>query len=163
MKKLLAIFLCLVVIVAIFTVAKKDKEPDAPTAEITGETSMNTPADEILHEIKIGYFKEKSLNPYKTDSPLNRNLSTLVYDSLFVVEQGVQPCVGQQSAGVDAPQVQGVGTGGIFYGTKDQIGQIQADPVEHDAGNDHVDVALGFQPAGDGTQQGAGNDGADHA
>lgn len=86
MKKLLAIFLCLVVIVAIFTVAKKDKEPDAPTAEITGETSMNTPADEILHEIKIGYFKEKSLNPYKTDSPLNRNLSTLVYDSLFVVE-----------------------------------------------------------------------------
>ncbi len=86
MKKILPLFLCLAVIIAIFAISKRNKEPEAPTAEVTGESVILTPNDAIEKEIKIGYFKEKSLNPYKTSSPLNRNLSTLVYDSLFVVE-----------------------------------------------------------------------------
>lgn len=86
MKKILPVFLCLVIIVAIFAALRKNDEPTVPTAEITGGTSLSPSYDEIKKEIKIGYFEEKSLNPYKTSSPLNRNLSTLVYDSLFVVE-----------------------------------------------------------------------------
>lgn len=86
MKKLLPVIFCLSVIIAIFAIAKHNREPEIPTVEITGETSLVSHGDEIQKEIKLGYFKEKSLNPYKTSSPLNRSLSTLVYDSLFVVE-----------------------------------------------------------------------------
>lgn len=86
MKKLLPLIIVLAVIIAIFAIAKRNKEPEIPTVEISGETSVVSPTDTVQKEIKIGYFKEKSLNPYKTDSALNRNLSVLVYDSLFVVE-----------------------------------------------------------------------------
>lgn len=86
MKKILPILLCLVVIIAVFTVIKRNKQPEVPTAEITGETSFVSVPGTVEKEIKIGYFKEKSLNPYKTSSALNRSIGTLVYDSLFVVE-----------------------------------------------------------------------------
>lgn len=86
MKKLLPVIFCLSVIIAIFAIAKHNREPEIPTVEITGETSLVSHGDTIQKEIKIGYLKDKSLNPYKTSSALNRNLSTLVYDSLFVVE-----------------------------------------------------------------------------
>ncbi len=86
MKKLLPLIIVLSVIIAIFAIAKKNKEPETPTADYTAETSAVSSISTPEKEIRIGYFKDKSLNPYKTDSALNRNLSTLIYDSLFVVE-----------------------------------------------------------------------------
>lgn len=86
MKKLIPILLCLVIFIGIFIALKKDKEPSIPTDEITGETSLVSDSQEVKREIKLGYFKEKSLNPYKTESTLNRNVATLIYDSLFVID-----------------------------------------------------------------------------
>lgn len=85
MKKILSIILCLLIAVGIFASCGKEKQPTVPSGDVTGVTSP-TSEEEVQRDIRLGYFKEKSLNPFKTDSPLNRNLTTLVYDSLFVIE-----------------------------------------------------------------------------
>ena len=41
-------------------------------------------------------------------------------------------------------------------GLEEHVHQIQADPVEHDAGDDLVDIAVRLQRAGDGPQQSPG-------
>ena len=40
---------------------------------------------------------------------------------------------------------------------QDQVHQIQGDPVEHDAGDDNVDIAVGTQRTGNGTEERAGS------
>ena len=40
---------------------------------------------------------------------------------------------------------------------RDQVRQIQGDPVEHDAGDDNVDIAVGTQRTGNGTEERAGS------
>ncbi len=85
MKKLIPIILLFVLVFGIlFTVIKTRME--TPAEDPTDTSSVTLPTDETAGEIRLGYFKEKSLNPYKTTSTLNRNLSTLIYDSLFVIE-----------------------------------------------------------------------------
>ena len=53
MKKILPILLCLVVIIAVFTVIKRNNQPEVPTAEITGETSFVSVPGTVEKEIKI--------------------------------------------------------------------------------------------------------------
>lgn len=86
MKKALCLFLCLVTVMSVFVSCKRGGDTTEPTDEITVASTVPTQAETVTREIKIGYFKGKSLNPYKTQSPLNRNLLTLVYDSLFVID-----------------------------------------------------------------------------
>ncbi|MBR3949020.1 MAG: hypothetical protein IKJ70_06415 [Clostridia bacterium] len=84
MKKLIPIILLFVLLIGILTTVIKTRM-DSP-AEDPVSTSVTIPTEEKSGEIRLGYFKEKSLNPYKTTSTFNRNLSTLIYDSLFVIE-----------------------------------------------------------------------------
>lgn len=85
MKKLIPIFLLFVLVFGIlFTVIKTRME--VPAEDPTGDSSVTLSHEEAKGEIRLGYFEEKSLNPYKTTSTLNRNLSVLMYDSLFVIE-----------------------------------------------------------------------------
>ena len=85
MKKLICIMLCIISVLWILSACKSEK---------TGQTEQTTAEPETTQqlitekEITLGYFEGKGFNPYKTDSPLNRNLLTLVYDSLFVIEDG---------------------------------------------------------------------------
>ena len=85
MKKILAVILCIVLVAGIAVTADRIKNK-APSEEIPSPSSVTIPSEEKKGEIRLGYFKEKSLNPYKTTSTLNRNLSTLIYDSLFQIE-----------------------------------------------------------------------------
>ncbi len=82
MKKLICIFACLAITVGIFS-GCRNKTPDETTTETTLE---QTTTQKAIPERKVtlGYYKGKSFNPYKTESPTNRNLLTLVYDSLFL-------------------------------------------------------------------------------
>ena len=82
MKKIIIAIICLTVAVtAIFAVGKIqiDKtttEPDASTTQtIEGQS----------RSVYLGYFKNKAFNPFKTDSFTNLNISTLLYDPLFVI------------------------------------------------------------------------------
>ncbi len=94
MKKLICIILCITAAFCILSACKKNG--DEPTQETTAEAE--TTALPVTEKgIILGYFESKGFNPYKTDSPLNRNLLTLVYDSLFLVEDGyaVSPLIAE--------------------------------------------------------------------
>ncbi len=94
MKKLICILACFAVVIGILSACgERQKTPTttAPAEEIT-ETGKPIPE----RKVTLGYYKNKSLNPFKTESPTNRNLMTLVYDSLFLPTDGytVEPLIG---------------------------------------------------------------------
>ena len=94
MKKTISILICILTAFCILSACKKSEE--LPSQETTAEEETTVlPAAE--KGITLGYFEDKGFNPYKTDSPLNRNLLTLVYDSLFLVEDGyaVSPLIAE--------------------------------------------------------------------
>ncbi|MBR5437952.1 MAG: ABC transporter substrate-binding protein [Clostridia bacterium] len=97
MKKLICVFLCLITVLSLFTACKKNKSPEDEAEETVTVQETPAPEQEKNKEITLGYFSGKSLHPYKTDSPLNRSLLTLVYDSLFLVEDGyaVSPLIAE--------------------------------------------------------------------
>ena len=84
-------------------------------------------------------------------------------DVLVLVEQRAEAERRQHSGGVGVGQNLGIGAGVLFYERKEHIGQIQHDPVEHDAGNDLVDVAVGLEQARNTGQQRAAENGEQHA
>lgn len=49
---------------------------------ITEQTTQNKKPRE--QKVALGYYKDKSLHPFTTNSPTNKKLLTLVFDSLFV-------------------------------------------------------------------------------
>ena len=95
MKKLICLFACFAIIVGTFTGCKDRNHDDTTTTEtITEVTETAKPLPE--RKVTLGYYKNKSLNPFKTESPTNRNLMTLVYDSLFLPVDGytIEPLIG---------------------------------------------------------------------
>lgn len=82
MKKLMCLLICLAVFTGTFSACGDKEDVTDPDNTIVQETT----AAQVLPERKIvlGYYEGKSLNPFTTKSPTNRNLMTLVYDSLFL-------------------------------------------------------------------------------
>ena len=94
MKKLICIFACLAIMVGIFSGCRNKTPDETDTTETSQEQTTVKPAPE--RKVTLGYYKGKSLNPYTTESPTNKNLLTLVYDSLFLPSEGytVEPLIG---------------------------------------------------------------------
>jgi hypothetical protein len=95
MKKLICLLACFALITGIFAGCKDRNTDDTTTTEPTTEvTETQKPVPE--RKVTLGYYKNKSLNPFKTESPTNKNLMTLVYDSLFlpVDNYTVEPLIG---------------------------------------------------------------------
>ncbi len=95
MKKLICIFACLALITGVFSGCKKNV-PDNTTTTVETTEETTTIKQPTERKVTLGYYKGKSLNPYKTESPTNKNLLTLVYDSLFLPIDGytVEPLIG---------------------------------------------------------------------
>ena len=96
MKKLICIFICIMVVFTAFSACgDRNNEDTTTTDEALSETSL-TQQQPIERKVTLGYYKGKSLNPYKTESPTNKNLLTLVYDSLFLPTDNycVEPLIG---------------------------------------------------------------------
>lgn len=86
MKKLIGLVLCLSILLFCFTacIGKAPKDTD----ETTDIAQQTTEAQKVQAQaVALGYYKDKSLNPFKTNSPTNKKLSTLLYDSLFLPEE----------------------------------------------------------------------------
>ena len=94
MKKLICIFACIAIIVGTLSGCKRKEEDTSTTAPTEEITETQKPVTE--RKVTLGYYKNKSLNPFKTASPTNKNLMTLVYDSLFLPADGytVEPLIG---------------------------------------------------------------------
>lgn len=95
MKKLLIPILCLVLIGCFFASRLNNYEQIETTTEESTTEETTTQKSTAKNKIYLGYYKEKSLNPYLTDSPTNLKLSTLIYDSLFLPNDNysVQPLI----------------------------------------------------------------------
>ncbi len=96
MKKLLCIFLGVLLICSLFSFCGKDDNITDTTEPTTVETTAAPVAE---RKITLGYFEGKGFNPYKTTSPLNRSLLTLVYDTLYLAgdNYSVSPLIAESS------------------------------------------------------------------
>lgn len=93
MKKYIALILALCLTIAVLAYLKKDTNEETTTTgetlEVTTEETTEAQADS--RRITIGYYEGKSLNPFKTDSPTNRSLATLIYDGLYILDESYKP------------------------------------------------------------------------
>lgn len=81
MKKIIIAILCLTVAVTAVIITAKYNTPDS-SEETTSAVQIT---DEEKRNVYLGYYKGKSFNPYKTNSPTNLAITTLLYDSLFIM------------------------------------------------------------------------------
>lgn len=87
MKKLLCLVLFLALLCSCFSACsgKKDPVPNE-SQDITEQTTESVKPKS--YKLSLGYYKDKSLIPFTTNSPTNKKLMTLVFDSLFVPTNG---------------------------------------------------------------------------
>lgn len=95
MKKLICLFACFALVIGMLS-GCGDKDNEDTTVSDTTVSETTTEKTVTERKITLGYYKGKSLNPFKTESPTNRNLMTLVYDSLFLPTDGytIEPLIG---------------------------------------------------------------------
>lgn len=87
MKKFLAVFLCLTFIFLFFCSCKKEPEQTDETTVVSAEEEETTRISQTVSKtVTLGYYSHKSLNPYKTNSAVNNNISKLLYDPLFKLD-----------------------------------------------------------------------------
>lgn len=90
MKKIFCITLCLLTVFFSFCscVNKKEKD-DINTEEETTVLSSESEKKELC--VTLGYYSHHSLNPFDTESRTNKNISTLIFDSLFKTDSNFEP------------------------------------------------------------------------
>ena len=84
-------------------------------------------------------------------------------DVLVVAEDLRQAEARHDGAGARGQHLVGIGAGGLLDVREDDVHEIEADPVEHDAGDDLVDVGIGLEEAGDAAEERARRHGEEHA
>lgn len=90
MKKIICLISVCLLILSCFTCCSK-KDPDTETTvQETTQEETTVQQTVVERDITIGYYEGKSLNPFKTDSLINLNLSTLFYDPLFVCDDSYE-------------------------------------------------------------------------
>ncbi len=91
MKKYIAMIIALFAVLVVLSLLSNNSDIETTTAPSEETTSEETTEAVIEDGITIGYFEQKSLNPYITDSPTNRNIASLIYDGLFVLDEAYKP------------------------------------------------------------------------
>ena len=100
MKKLLCILLSLIFVLS-FAACKgsggADKTPE-PTSQSDGETEPGGTTNETTQgtaikntELVLPYSAADGLDPYKCETQMNRDLSTVLYDSLYRLDESFSP------------------------------------------------------------------------
>ncbi|MBQ4207139.1 MAG: hypothetical protein II621_02415 [Clostridia bacterium] len=92
MKRLLSLLLCLVLLCGLAACGKQpEDDPTAPT-ETTDETTEPVSADKAARRmITLPYTAADALNPFQTKSTMNRDIDTLLYDSLVRLDENFAP------------------------------------------------------------------------
>ncbi len=90
MKKLLALLFCFSLVLSLFSGCKNKSENESGettdvSAQAVTETETQTKKTEN-RKISLSYNAKQSLNPFKTESTANKNIATLLYDSLFILD-----------------------------------------------------------------------------
>ncbi len=88
MKKYICLAVALLLCLSLFGCSSRTQQAEE-TTEPTATEETTQPVSE--KNITLGYYEEKSLNPLITDSPTNRNITTLVYDPLYILDKSYSP------------------------------------------------------------------------
>ena len=91
MKKYIIPLVALFLIIGILAVVLNDPDPVSEITTTEATSQEETTQEIIENVITLGYYEGKNLNPYTTDSPVNRALSTLIYDSLYILDESYMP------------------------------------------------------------------------
>lgn len=84
MKKIIIAILCLTVVVTAI-IATGKLTPDDDTTE---PSEVSTEAfEEEARDVYLPYFKGKAINPFKSNSPTNLAVASLLYDPLFIMNE----------------------------------------------------------------------------
>lgn len=90
MKKMISLACCLCLILSVFTCCKKQESgtPEPTVAETSQQQTETTKENRNRErEISLSYNAKQPFNPYKTKSTTNKNIATLLYDSLFRLDR----------------------------------------------------------------------------
>ncbi len=88
MKKIIITILCLATVVASIVFSGKLVRPETPDQTTSVPEQVSSNQEELTEktgDVRLPFFKGKHVNPFLTDSPANLSISTLLYDSLFVM------------------------------------------------------------------------------
>lgn len=84
MKKIISLFCCLSLILAVFAGCKKQDTDEPMQTVAETEQPVTQPAKKTdSRRISLSYNAKQPFNPYKTESTANKNIAALLYDSLF--------------------------------------------------------------------------------
>lgn len=91
-KKATIIFLCVSLLLSVLCACKKTPVQNESTtaASQSEQTTESTTASGIKQNAVIGYYSSDTLNPFKTKSQTNKTVATLLYDSLFRVNENYE-------------------------------------------------------------------------
>ena len=89
MKNITALFLCLVMILGLFSGCAAEDTPYVPHGDalMAEDADLNTPIAEEKEpqELTMVCYMDKPLNPYRSGDYTNRTISSLIYQGLFAV------------------------------------------------------------------------------
>lgn len=88
MRKILALLLCALLVLGSFAGCAKEKEPYVPTGDALEDENadLNETVPREEQDLTLVYNSDRSLHPYECTDYTNRTVLSLVYQSLFVVD-----------------------------------------------------------------------------
>ena len=107
---------------------------------------------------ELGFAEENAYGDGNENSKRNGDGDILVF-----VKELVQPGIREKGGWVNILNIHGIRASDFFYLCKQCICGIEGNPVEHDAGNDLVNIAAGLEEANNGTETSTGYQSEDHA
>jgi len=91
MKRILALLLLLPVAAGIFCGCIQEKDPYTPTGDAldSGQTQQPTQLQTEV-PLALAYYPERSMDPFVTMDPSNRQILNLIYQGLFAIDEGYE-------------------------------------------------------------------------
>lgn len=87
-KKYLSLAMAIIIIASLFSSCSGGGQNNEPEHKLVTETTTAFATDSS--NFKLSYSQSDSLNPYKSDTLNNQILETLVFDSLFIVDENFE-------------------------------------------------------------------------
>ncbi len=119
-KKYLSVLLCAVILISVFS-ACAAKKNDGYDHTLVTETTTQLATDET--GFKLSYSQSDSLNPFSTKTLNNQVVETLVFDSLFVLDDSfeAQPSIATSYSYENEKTLNVVITSGIVFSNGDRL------------------------------------------